>query len=66
MISDNDIHDINQIIFTYKIVPQNLKIDKGMINFPEYNQAVNEIDNENKKLFKILGYNLPSTMDITK
>jgi DNA polymerase type B, organellar and viral len=65
MISDSEIEDIDKIIFTYKVLSPDSNIEKGNIHLPNYEKAVNEIDIEKKKTFKVLGYNLPSTMDIT-
>lgn len=65
MISDAEIEDIDRIIFTYKVLSQDLNIEKSKIHLPEYEKAVNEIDNEKKKVFNMLGFHLPSTMDIT-
>jgi DNA polymerase type B, organellar and viral len=64
LISDLEIKDTDQIIFTYKILPKDSNINTVSINYPLYNKAVNEIDTKNRKTFKNFGFSLPTNMNI--
>jgi len=52
--------EIDSIIFSYKFIPLQSSINESKISLPK------EIKTKNKPTFKFIGYNLPSTMDLTE
>lgn len=63
-ISGIDVDDIDSIIFKYYYLSNEDNRNKSSIHLPKFNNTIDEININERKMYKNFGYNLPSTMDI--